>query len=147
MSGPEWSDEAELLGDAIDVASRDGFAVTVQRPAAAVILLSVEGVLDLWTSLPLLDAILDAFHERPELIAVDLSAAPSLDGTGGRVLVEAARHIEEGGVRLAVVCPAGSAAARLLERADARRPLSVHESVDAALGPWLEGAGELPAGA
>ena len=128
------------------MSSRDGFEIDVQRPAATVILLRVEGKLDLWTSLPLMDAIVDAFHEHPELIAVDVSDVLSMDGTGLRVLVEGARRIEEGRVRFAVICPAGSEVARPLDQADVQRVLTVHESLDDALGPWLDGAGELPAG-
>ena len=146
MNGEDWRNDADPFGDAIDVSSRDGFAIEVQRPAATVILLRVEGKLDLWTSLPLMDAIIDAFHEHPELLAVDVSDVVAMDGTGLHVLVEGARHIEDAGGRFAVVCPAGSEVARLLEQDHAQRALSVHESTDDALGPWLDAAGEVPAG-
>ena len=126
------------------MSSRDGFAVEVQRPAPEVIVLRVEGELDLWTSLPFLDAILDAFSEHPELIAVDVNGVRSMDSTGLRVLVDGARHIEEGRVRFAVICRAGNPAARLLEQAGAQSAPDVHESVDDALGVWLDAAGERP---
>lgn len=142
----DWDKDADPFGDTIDASSRDGFAIEVQRPASRVILLTVEGELDLWTSLPLLDAILAAFHERPELIAVDVSDVLSVDGTGLRMLLEGSGHIEEGGVRCAVICRAGSEVARLLEQSDGHRAFNVHKSVDDALGPWLGEAGELPAG-
>lgn len=145
----DWNNDADPLGDAIDaidVSSRDGFRIDVQRPAAAVVLLRVEGVLDLWTSLPLMDAILHAFSEHPGLIAIDLSDVLSMDDTGLHVLLEGSRHIEAGGVRFAAVCPAGSEMTRVLERADVQRTLNIHESVDDALGPWLDGVGDLPAG-
>ena len=146
MSGEDWRSGADPFGDTIDVSSRDGFAVEVQRQAPGVILLRVEGKLDLWTSLPLMDAIIEAFHEHPELIAVDMSDVVAMDGTGLHVLVEGARHIEDAGGRFAVVCPAGSELARLLAQAHAQRTLTVHESMDDALGPWLDATGELPAG-
>ena len=146
MNSEHRSSEADAFGDAIDVSSRDGFVIEVRRPVPEVIVLRVEGKLDLWTSLPLMDAIIEAFHEHPELIAVDLSDVLAMDGTGLRVLAEGARHIEDGGLRFAVVCPAGSEVARLLEQDDARRTLSVHQSTDDALGPWLDAAGEFPAG-
>ena len=137
------SSDADPFVDAIDVSSRDGFEIDVQRPAATVIVLRVAGKLDLWTSLPLLDAILGAFHEHPELIAVDVSDVRSMDGTGLNTLVQGSRHVEEARVRFAVVCPAGSEMARLLERTDAHRALNVQQSVDDAVGPWLDAAGEV----
>jgi anti-anti-sigma factor len=136
--------DADFSSGAIDVSSRDGFAVEVERPATEAVLLRVKGALDLWTSLPLLDAILAAFGEHPQLIAVDVSAVTSLDDTGLRTLVEGSGHVEEGGVRFAIVCAAGNVVARLLEQADPSRTPSVYESADDALG--LDGAGELPAG-
>jgi anti-anti-sigma factor len=136
--------DADSSGGAIDVSSRDGFAVEVERPAPGVILVRVKGALDLWTSLPLLDAILAAFSDHPRLIAVDMSDATAMDATGLRTLVEGSGHIEEGGVRFAIVCAAGSVVAGLLEQAGPSRTLNVYESADDALG--LDGAGELPAG-
>ncbi len=143
MSSEEPGSKADPLVDAIDVGSRDGFVIDVQHPAASVVLLRVEGKLDLWTSLPLLDAILTAFHEYPELIAVDVSGVPSADKTGLNTLVQASGHVEEARVRFAVVCPAGSEVALLLERTDGHRALNVHQSVEDALGQWLDAAGEI----
>ena len=143
MSSEEPGSEADPLVDAIDVSSRDGFEIDVQHPAATVVVLRVEGKLDLWTSLPLMDAILDAFHEHPELIAVDVSEVLSVDRTGLNTLVQGARHVEEARLHFALVCPAGSEVARLLERIDGHRALDVHQSLDDALGPWLDAAGEV----
>ena len=147
MRSEDRNDEADAFGDTLDVSSRDGFVIEVQRPRPEVIVLRVEGKLDLWTSLPLMDAIIEAFHEHPELIAVDVSDVVAMDGSGLRVLVEGARHIEDAGGRFAVVCPAGSEVVRLLERDHAQRALAVHESTNDALAPWLDAAGELPTGA
>ena len=146
MSPKDWNNDADPFGDALDVSSRDGFDIEVQHPAPKVVLLSVRGELDLWTSLPLMDAIVSAFHEHPELIAIDMSGVLSVDGTGLRVLADGARHIEDGRVRFAVICPATSRVAHLLKQTGAHRALNVHRSVDDALGPWLDAAGEIPAG-
>ncbi len=146
MSSEDRSKAAGPSGDAIDVSSRDGFEIEVQRPASGVILLRVEGEIDVWTSLPLMDAIIEAFHEHPELIAVDVNDVPSIDGFGLRVLVEGAGHIETGRVRFAVICPARSEVGRLLGQTDSSLRLDVHESVDDALKGRLGEAGELPAG-
>ncbi len=146
MSIGDWKSDADPLGGVVDVGSREDFAVEAQRPAAAVVLLKVEGRLDLWTSLPLLDAILAAFREHPGLIVVDMSDVLSMDHTGLHALVEGSLHVQEEQVGLAVVCPAGSAVARFLEQSDGHRTLTVHRSLDDVLRPWLDGAGELPAG-
>ena len=146
MSTEDSGGDVDPFGDVLDVSSRDGFAIEVQRPTATVIVLRVEGKLDLWTSLPLMGAIMDAFHEHPRLIAVDVSGVLSMDSTGLHVLVEGASRIEESRVRFAVVCPAGGEVARLLGQTDPQRALKVHQSLDDALGPWLDEAGELPAG-
>jgi anti-anti-sigma factor len=145
MSTEDPRKEADALG-ATHISSRDDFAVEVQRPSPAVVLLRVEGELDLWTGLPLLDAILTAFDERPDLIAVDLSAVRSMDHTGLRMLVEASGHVVDVGVRCALICRGGSEVARLLECAAASATLELHLSVDDALKPRLGEAGELPAG-
>jgi anti-sigma B factor antagonist len=147
MSVEDRDNRAGPSGEEMDVCSRDGFVIELQRPAPGVIVLRVEGELDVWTSLPLMDAIIEAFHEHPELIAVDASDVVSIDGFGLRVLVEGAGHIEAGRVRFAVIRAGGSEVARLLEQTDASRTLTVHESVDDALQEQLGAAGELPAGA
>jgi anti-anti-sigma factor len=139
----DHSKDAVPHGGAIDVSSRDGFEVEVQRPAPGVIVLRVGGALDLWTSLPLLDAILDAFRERPELIVVDMSDVLSVDDTGLRMLADGSGRVEQALVRFAIVAPPGSPPAGRLRRADAHRRLVVHESLDEALRPPLDVAGEL----
>ena len=146
MSAGYRKSDADLLGGVVDVSSREGFTVEAQRPAAAVVLLKVDGRLDLWTSLPLLDAILAAFKEHPGLIVVDMSDVVSMDDTGLHALVEGSLHVEEEQVGFVVVCPAGGAVARLLEQSDGHRTLAVHRSLDDVLRPWLDGAGDLPAG-
>jgi anti-anti-sigma factor len=145
VSSEDRRSEADALGTT-HVSSSDGFTVEVQRPSPSVVLLRVEGELDLWTSLPLLDAILTAFGERPDLIAVDLSAVRSMDHTGLRMLVEASGHVVDVGVRCALICRGGSEVARFLECAAASATLELHMSVDDALRPRLGEAGELPAG-
>ena len=146
MNTEDRRSDADPFDVTIDVSSRDGFAVEVQRPAPGVVLLRVEGRLDLWTSLPLLDAILVALGEHPGLIAVDMSDVRSMDDTGLHVLVEGSGRVEEEQIRFAVVCPAGSEVALVLEQSDGHPALKVYRSVDDALRPWLDGAGELPVG-
>ena len=126
--------------------SCEGFEIDVQHPATDVVLLSVRGEVDLWNSVALMEAIIGAFAEHPELIAVDLSDVAFMDAAGLRVLAEGAHHMEEARVRFAVVCPTSSQVAGLLGSANAHRLLNVHESTEDALGPWLDEAGELPAG-
>jgi anti-anti-sigma factor len=146
MTAEDWSKDGDDSGDAVDVGSRDGLEIEVRRPAQRVVLLTLAGEIDLWTSFPLMEAILDSVHEHPALIAVDLSDAWFTDAAGPQVLLEGARRIGDGRTRFALICPAGSQVARLLEETGVHRALNVHESVDDALGPWLDEAGELPAG-
>ncbi len=123
-----------------------GSEIDVQRPASGVILLALRGEVDLWTSLQLMESIIDAFHEHPELIAVDLRDVLSMDAAGLGVLAKGARHIEDGRVRFAVICPSDHRVMPLLQLAGIERALNIHESADDALGPWLGEAGETPAG-
>jgi anti-anti-sigma factor len=122
------------------------FEIEKRRPAAEVVLLTVRGEVDVCTSLGLMESMIEAFAEHPEVIAVDLSELRSMDSAGLRVLLNGARHIEEGGVRFTVVLPCDHDLADLPQSIDLRRELSVHESTEDALGPWLDEAGELPAG-
>ena len=134
--------------DAGGADSRDGFEIEVQRPAPGVILLRLQGEIDMWASLPLMERIIEAFHEHPALIAVDLSDVGFMDTAGLGVLVEGQRHIEDGRVRFAVICPSDHRVMRFLQLAGQEGALSIHESAADALGPWLDGkAGEVPAGA
>ena len=108
----------------------------------------MKGEVDLWTNLSLMESIVEAFSERPALIAIDLSAVGFVDAAGLRALVAGARHIEESGGRFVVICPADTQMMRLFELAGAHRALDIHESADGALRPWLDGtAEELPTGA
>jgi anti-anti-sigma factor len=95
-----------------------------------------------------MEAIIEAFSEHPEVIAIDLSAVSFMDVAALRALVDGARHIEEARGRFVVIRPADRQVARLFELAGAYRALDIHESVDSALRPWLHGtAGETPTGA
>lgn len=97
-------------------------------------------------SLRLMESIVAAFGERPEVIAVDLSGLRYMDSAGLRVLVRGGRHIEDAGTRFAVILPPDHRLAQLPQRVGLRRLLDVHESMDDALRPWLDEAGEIPAG-
>ena len=124
---------------------RDALEIEVLRPAPTVILLGVNGEIDMLTSFRLMDAITEAFAEGPALLAVDLSGVRFMDAAGLRVLTLGGPLIEEGQrTRFAVICPADNPIAVLLEPAGAQRELTVHESSAEALRPWLgggEGAG------
>jgi anti-anti-sigma factor len=123
-----------------------GFEIETQHPAAGVVLLAVRGGVDVCTSLGLMESLIEAFAEHPEVIAVDLGDLRSIDSAGLRVLLHGARHIEEGGVRFVVVLPADHGLAHLPQLDGMHRAIAVHESLEDALGPWLDQAGELPAG-
>lgn len=125
---------------------QDGFEIETQRPAAKVVLLAVKGEVDVCTSLGLMESMIAAFAEHPEVIVVDLTELRFMDSAGLQGLLQSARHIEEGGVRFAVILPSDHPLAQLPQLIGLRRLLHVHESVEDALGPWLDEAGELPAG-
>ena len=120
----------------------DGFEIETERPAKGVLLLNLKGEVDVCTSFGLMESIVEAFRERPEVIAVDLSGLQYMDSAGLRVLLQSARHIEDGGVRFAVILPADHDLARLPQLVGLHRQLSVHESSEDAMGPWLDEAGE-----
>ena len=127
--------------------SLDGFEIDVQRPVSGVILLALKGEVDLWTSFQLMESIIEAFHEHPALVVVDLSDVRFMDDAGLGILAEGARHIEEAGGRFAVVCPSHHRVTRQLQLAGLEPALHVRESADDALEPWLDSeAGEIPAG-
>jgi anti-anti-sigma factor len=125
---------------------QDEFEIETQRPADKVVLLMVRGEVDACTSLALMQSLIEAFAEHPEVIAVDLSELRSIDSAGLGVLLQGARHIEDGGVRFAVILPSDRRLAQLPQLVGLHRQLSVHESREDALRPWLDDAGELPAG-
>jgi anti-anti-sigma factor len=124
-----------------------GIEILAERPAPNVVLLRLTGKLDLWTSVSLMESIIAANAEHPELIAVDMSEAMSIDALGLRVLGEGARHLEDGGVHFAIISPAGHELARLPQLADLHRLLNVHESMDDVMRPLSGEAGEIRAGA
>jgi anti-sigma B factor antagonist len=126
---------------------QDGFEIEVHRPAAKVVLLAVRGEVDVCTSLGLMEAIVEAFSEHPEVIAVDLSELQYMDSAGVRVLIQSACHIEDGGVRFSVILPSEHRLAQLPQLIGLHRLLGVYGSREDALGPWLDEAGELPTGA
>ena len=130
--------------EAGDMGSRDGFEIEVRRPSPNVILLRLQGAVDMWTSFTLMESIIEAFAEHPALIAVDLSDVRSIDDAGVRVLVDGARPIEDGRVRFAVICPPDHKLAAQLSGLG--RALHVHESAYDALEPWLDNEEEIPAG-
>ena len=125
---------------------QDGFEIETQHPAAGVVLLVLKGEVDVCTSLGLMESMIEAFAEHPEAIAVDLSGLRSMDSAGLRVLLDGARHIEAEGVRFVVVLPADHGLAHLPLFDGMHRTIAAHESLEDALGPWLDQAGELPAG-
>ena len=94
-----------------------------------------------------MDAIIEAFHEHPELIAVDLSDVLAMDGTGLRVLVEGARHIEDRAAPLRRRLPRRQRGGPAPGAGPTRGARSTSTSRRTTLlGPWLDAAGELPAG-
>jgi anti-anti-sigma factor len=121
-----------------------GFAIETQRPAAKVVLLTLRGEVDVCTSFGLMEAIIAALAERPEVIAVDLSGLHYMDSAGLRVLLQSTRHLGDAGVHLAAILPPDHHLAQLPQLVGLHRMLSVHESMEDALGPWLDEAGELP---
>lgn len=84
------------------------FRIGVSHPTTGVVLLRVRGEVDVYTSLSLMDSIIEAFSEHPVLITVDLSAVGSIDSAGLGTLEEGARLLEDGGVHFAVVSPSNS---------------------------------------
>jgi anti-sigma B factor antagonist len=115
-----------------------GFEIETRRPAASIVLLAVTGELDVCTSHGLMESIIEAFGEHPEMITVDLSELRYMDSAGLRVLVEGGRQIEGVGVRFAVILPSDHQLAQLPQLIGLHRLLKVHESAEAALGPWLD---------
>lgn len=69
-----------------------------------------------------------------------------MDPAGLRTLEEGARHLGDGGVRFAVICPSSHERARLPQLAGLHGVLNVHEWMGAAMEPWLDEAGETLAG-
>ena len=105
---------------------QDGFEIETKRPTAKVVLLAVRGEVDVCTSLGLMESIIEAFAEHPEVIAVDLSELRYMDSAGLGVLLQSARHIEDGGMRFAVDLAlgpsAGAASAAERPASPAQRP-------------------------
>jgi anti-sigma B factor antagonist len=116
-----------------------GFGIDVQHVAPGVILLALTGEVDLGASFQLMESIIEAFHERPALILVDLSDVRFMDAAGLGVLAEGARHVHAAGKRLAVVRPSGHVVTGLLQLAGLEPALHVHESANEALERWLDG--------
>ena len=114
--------------------------------AAGVVLLGLKGEVDVCTSLGLMEAMIAALAEQPEMIAVDLSGLWYMDSAGLRVLLQSARHMGDAGIRLAAILPSDHRLTQLPQLVGLHRQLSVHESAEDALRPWLDGAGEFPAG-
>ena len=124
--------------------SYDDFEIEVQRPAEGVILLKLNGRLGLCASFSLMESITTAIGEGPALIAADLSGVRAIEGTGIKVLENAARHIDARRTRFAVICPSGTEAWQALQSAGLQREAFVHESVDEAMRPWLGDEDEDP---
>jgi anti-sigma B factor antagonist len=122
---------------------RDAFEIETTRPAAKVVILAVRGEIDICASHELMEAIIGAFGEHPEMIAVDLSELQYMDSVGLRVLVEGGRHIEGVGVRFGVILPPEHRLARLPQLIGLHRRLNVHESREVALRQWLDPESEL----
>ena len=122
----------------------DHFQIEVLHPAPEVVLITLRGEVDLWTSFPLMEAIAAAVGEGPELIAVDLSQVRCMDEAGLRVLENGARHTLTG--RFAVICPEDSEMTPLLRRDGLHGALNLHQSAIDALRPWLADEDEELAG-
>jgi anti-sigma B factor antagonist len=84
------------------------FARPVVEPAAAGprTVLAVTGEIDLASSPQLRAAVEAAFASADEL-CIDLTETEFMDSTGLHVLVDAARHADEVGCNLEIVCPPG----------------------------------------
>jgi anti-anti-sigma factor len=117
---------------------QEGFEIETRRPAAKIVVLAVKGEIDVCTSHGLMQSIIEAFGEHPEMIAVDLSGLRHMDSAGVRVLVEGGRQIEGAGVRFVVILPSDHQLAQLPQLIGVHRLLNVHESTEVALGPWLD---------
>lgn len=61
-------DLTPFSADAASTGSHDGLEIEVRHPFPEVVLLALKGEVDTWTSLQLMDAIIEAFHEHPALI-------------------------------------------------------------------------------
>jgi anti-anti-sigma factor len=120
----------------------EGFEIETRRPAPKVRVLALSGEVDVCASLGLMESVVEAFREQPEVIAVDLTGLRFMDSAGLQVLLQSARHIEESGVRFAVVLPSDHPLTGQPHITGLHRRMNVHESAEDALGPWLDEAGE-----
>ena len=129
--------------DMSDLHGHPGCEIVAERPFPKVVVLRVTGEVDLWTSVPLMESIIAAHAEHPELIAVDLSEVTFLDSAGLRTLEEGARLLEDGRVHFAVISPSSHELAHHPQLAGLHRLLNLHESIEDALGPWREHKSEV----
>jgi anti-sigma B factor antagonist len=133
--GPSW-DAAASGGD--DRGPAEGLDIEVSRPAPGVVLVSLSGELEMYTTYPLMDALVQATSEGPELIVLELAGVEFMSAAGVSVLLHGAPQLDDVGIALAVVCPSGGRVARVLELADTGGALHVYPTVDEALSCFLE---------
>jgi anti-sigma B factor antagonist len=106
--------------------------------AAGVSLVSAKGEIDLAVA-DEVDGALRAAAAGGRAVVVDLRELDFLDSSGLRVLLLAARDLDE---RFAVVVEPGSAVARLIELAEVADRVRCHASPDEALAALSPGGGE-----
>ena len=66
-------------------------------------MLALDGELDLGTSEPVRDALMNAIDNDANGVAVDMRLCSFIDSTGVRILVEAARRLDRDGRRLQLI--------------------------------------------
>ena len=106
----------------------------VERRNGAVIV-SLTGELDLYNAPAVRTALSELCAEQPERMVIDLQKVAFVDSTGLGVLIEARAKLQNGASFL--LAAPGFETHRALQISGLDRHLSVHESVDSALGATL----------
>ena len=108
----------------------DLIAISVQH-RDGVVVLAVEGEIDIATA-PVLDAaVADALAEKPAALVIDLSGVTFLASAGVRILVQTAEQLS-GRACFAVVA-SGAATTRPIQLMRLDSMFALHETLDAAL--------------
>jgi len=124
MSGTQDGDGRLRQPPVADVTRLDG-AVVVR----------LQGELDLYNAHEVRQALADAAEEAPERLIVDLAAVEFVDSTALGVLVEGRARLANR--RAFLIAAPAAETRRALEVSGLDRHLSVHDSVDGALGSTL----------
>jgi anti-sigma B factor antagonist len=103
----------------------------VTRPGDAVVV-HLQGELDLYNAPDLRQALADAVAEEPRRLIIDLTAVEFIDSTALGVLVEGRAKLPNQAAFL--LAAPGAETRRALQVSGLDRHLSVHESVELALG-------------